>query len=153
MQKANLLTTAMAIVAIAICSHANAQNNTQSRQIDSNSQLCYTSTYKAYSADHRQNTEVRPLEGALAKVMKLNGVKFQLKNTSFSNVNLGFIPQNVKEVLPEAVRSGNVEHASIVPVLVEAIKEQQKQIETQQMVIDRLQRQVNALLNATATPK
>lgn len=143
----------MAALTIAATSTANAQTTNPNKPQNSKTQLAYAKPSPGQAAERRQSTEVRPLEGALAKVMKLNGVQLHLNHATFTNVNLGFVPQNVKEVLPEAIRSGNVEYASVVPVLVEAMKEQQRQIETQQVVIDRLQRQVNALLNATAKPK
>ena len=48
--------------------------------------------------------------------------------------DLGFIAQEVKDVLPELVRINedgkmSLRQASIIPLLVEAIKEQQKQID------------------------
>lgn len=153
MQVSRFLMYAVAALAIAATSNANAQNTNPKTSKNTKAQLALAKTSTSPTAEHRQRSEVRPLEGALSKVMQLNGVSIHLNNATFSNVNLGFMPHNVKAVLPEAIHNGNVEHASVVPVLVEAMKEQQRQIETQQLVIDRLQRQVNALMNATAKPK
>ena len=50
------------------------------------------------------------------------------------NEDIGFIAQQVQEVLPEIVRENDegylsIRERAIVPLLVEAIKEQQKQID------------------------
>ena len=79
----------------------------------------------------------------MAKVMKLNGVNFRWKDETNHRPgnNVGFIAQEVLEVLPEVVSGGgkdekgnevyySIEYGSVVPVLVEAMKEQQQQIET-----------------------
>ncbi len=91
-------------------------------------------------SDISLNMNVKPIENALDKVMKLKGVSFTWKeDTSAScmtNIkdDIGFIAQEVKEVIPELVRKNDncllsLRDKGIIPILVEAIKEQQCQIE------------------------
>lgn len=72
-------------------------------------------------------------------ISSLHGVKFEWKNSEYKSMNfddkahIGFIAQEVEEVLPELVYVNNegfkcIEYANLVAVLVESTKEQQKLI-------------------------
>jgi hypothetical protein len=88
------------------------------------------------SSDARFKENVEPLTDSLNKVLKLRGVQFNWKQDEYPEHNfseerqVGFIAQEVAEVLPEVVNKSNdeegfysVSYGRIVPVLVEAIKE------------------------------
>ena len=83
------------------------------------------------SSDIRLKTNVATLTNALNKVESLRGVSFEWNNNSplvKNELQLGLIAQEVQEVLPEVVSPSvegylGVAYGSIVPVLVEAIKE------------------------------
>ena len=73
---------------------------------------------------------IKPIENALDKVEKLQGVTFNWKEPGLANLNkdIGFIAQDVQKVLPELVRENengklSLRHQGIVPILLEAIKE------------------------------
>ena len=74
---------------------------------------------------------IKPIEKALDKVEKLQGVTFDWKESdSILNIkeDIGFIAQDVQKVLPELVRENengklSLRHQGIIPVLLEAIKE------------------------------
>jgi hypothetical protein len=80
-------------------------------------------------------------ENNLEKILKLNAVRYRWKEYN-DLLNLGFIAQEVESIVPEAVRYDEVndiysmEYTAIIPVLVEAMKEQQEVIENQQKTID-----------------
>ena len=89
------------------------------------------------TSDARLKENVRDLEGSLDRTLKLRGVKFDWIDESKSKDNLGFIAQEVEEVIPEVVKDITnidgeehkvVNYQAVVPVLVEAIKEQQSLI-------------------------
>jgi hypothetical protein len=72
--------------------------------------------------------------------LKLRGVTFDWDRDAFKERNfpegrrIGFLAQELEQVLPELVNTGadgykSVSYAGVVPVLVEAMKAQQKQIE------------------------
>ena len=75
------------------------------------------------------------------KVLTLNGVTYNWRASEFpekkfdSNRHVGVIAQELETVLPEAVETGedgykSVDYNNITPLLIEAMKEQQEQIET-----------------------
>lgn len=85
----------------------------------------------AYS-DARVKENVETLDGALDKVMKMRGVSYNKIGEQEKKV--GVIAQEILEVLPEVVSQDDtgtysVAYGNIVSVLIEAIKEQQKQID------------------------
>ena len=96
----------------------------------------------AGSSDVRFKTNIFPIENSLEKVLQLRGVTFDWKikefpSRKFSNKKaMGFIAQEVEQVVPEVVQNENnaeayksVQYDKMVALLVEAIKEQQQQIE------------------------
>jgi len=98
----------------------------------------------AYStSDKRLKENIKPLDSALDKVLKISGVEFDWKELSEKEKktihgneghDVGVIAQEIEEVLPEVVTTRDsgykaVKYEKIVPLLIEAIKEQQKQIE------------------------
>ena len=81
------------------------------------------------------------LTDALEKVLRLRPVAYDWRRAEHPDKNfnagrqLGFIAQEVNAVLPEVVsqdRAGfySIAYSQIIPVLVEAIKEQQRSIDT-----------------------
>ena len=86
-----------------------------------------TGDITAYS-DKRLKTNIKTISGALEKVNALRGVTFDKDGKR----GLGVIAQEVEKILPEVVLDGeeykSVAYGNIVGVLIEAVKEQQKQI-------------------------
>lgn len=100
-------------------------------------------------SDSRLKTDIRTLAGALTAVQSLRGVSFRWDPAQFggrtvpAGRQIGFIAQEAQRVLPEVVttdESGylSIQYANVVPVLVEAIKEQQKQIDAKNAAIEKL---------------
>jgi len=82
--------------------------------------------------------------------MQLNGVRFRwMKHDEW--FNLGFIAQDVQNIIPESVRYDEsndiflMEYSAIIPVLVEGMKEQQTIIKDQQSAILQLIRRIERL--------
>ena len=86
-----------------------------------------TGDITAYS-DKRLKTNIETISGALEKVNALRGVTFDKDGKR----GLGVIAQEVEKILPEVVLDGeeykSVAYGNIVGVLIEAMKEQQSQI-------------------------
>ena len=106
--------------------------------ISSTGTLTVTGDVVAYGSpsDAKYKENVKPIENALDKVMVLEGVSFDWKeNSEVLDIkeDIGFIAQDVQKVIPELVREnedGNLSlrYQGLIPVLLEAMKEQQKQI-------------------------
>jgi hypothetical protein len=98
----------------------------------------------------KKNIELLSAENNIGKIMQLNGVRYEWKEYN-DNLNLGFIAQDVVDILPEAVRYDadndiySMEYTAIIPVLVEGMKEQQNIIENQNAQIKVLQTQNKSL--------
>jgi len=115
-----------------------------------------TNAITAYYSDERLKTDITEISGALDKVMQLRGVTFRANNIAESfgysteKEQVGVIAQDVEKVLPQIVvpapfdimqlqegieisRSGEnyktVHYDKLVPLLIQAIKEQQVMIE------------------------
>ena len=95
--------------------------------------LTVTGDVVAYGSpsDISLKENIKPIDNALDKVSKLKGVTFDWKKSdSILKIkeDIGFIAQDVKEVLPDLVRTNDdgklsLRDKGIIPVLVEAIKE------------------------------
>lgn len=107
----------------------------------------------AGSSDARFKTNIFPIANPLQKVLQLRGVTFDWKTKDFpsrmfsANRAVGFIAQEVEQVLPEVVQTENttegyksVQYDKVVALLVEAIKEQQKQIESLKTEVKKLRK-------------
>jgi hypothetical protein len=97
----------------------------------------------AYS-DARVKENIETISDALAKVTSLRGVSYTRKDSEDKSRKVGVIAQEVLDVLPEVVQqddSGNysVAYGNMVGVLIEAIKEQQRQIENLQYLLSQKQ--------------
>jgi hypothetical protein len=116
----------------------------------------------AYASDKRLKHKVKPIEDALSKVKSLTGMTYQWNEIGKEHGwdpdtevrEAGVFAQDVQAVLPEAVRlapfdddhgisrSGEsfltVKYDKIVPLLIEAIKEQQTQIEELKELVNKL---------------
>ena len=88
-------------------------------------------------SDKRLKENIKPIESALEKAIKLQGVTFDWKKSD-SELNIkediGFIAQDVQKVVPELVRENengmlSMRHQGIAPILLEAIKELKNEIE------------------------
>lgn len=89
------------------------------------------------SSDKRLKNNIKPIESALDKVSKISGNTFdwnEEKQNTYKGKDYGVIAQEIEEVMPELVDTRDngykaVKYEKIVPLLIESIKELQKEIE------------------------
>jgi len=108
------------------------------------------------SSDARFKEDILEIEQPLQKVLNMEGVNYRWKTEEFSERGFpegrhyGVIAQEIEKVLPEIVMENNGEKAvaytEIIPVLIEAMKEQQSQIERQNREIDELKAMMKEIL-------
>ena len=80
------------------------------------------------NSDERLKTEVKTIENALYKVMKMRGVTY----TKSAEKGMGVIAQEVEKVIPEVVHDGeykSVAYGNMVGVLIEAVKDLKKELD------------------------
>ena len=94
-----------------------------------------------YSSDRSLKENIQPIENALEKVSKINGVTFDWKDEYLESRkgwvrkrDTGIIAQEVQEVLPEVVHEKvdgtlGVKYEKIIGLLIESIKDLKAEIE------------------------
>lgn len=120
-----------------------------------------TNNITAYYSDERLKRITGNIENALDKVQQLNGFYYYenevAKSLGYNNNErqVGVSAQEVEKILPEVIADApinnnfegadykTVRYEKLVPLLIEAIKEQQQQIEDQQKKIDSLYSLIN----------
>ena len=89
-------------------------------------------------SDATLKTDIKPLDSALDKVMSMRGVSYEFINQNkadgATSREIGFLAQEMNKTVPEVVYGagdGNlgIDYAKLTSVLVEAIKDQQSQIQ------------------------
>jgi hypothetical protein len=101
------------------------------------------------TSDVRFKKNISPLSNVLSKVLSVQGVSYNWKKEEFpsksfgSKTELGFIAQDLEQIFPELVETDkdgfkSVQYSHMVPVLLEAIKEQQKLINQLQGTVSNL---------------
>ena len=109
----------------------------------------YTTTGWIHSSDGRLKTNIQPLQSSLNKILQLKAVSYNWKNNPTADRQVGFIAQDVQKVFPEVVvadESGNygMAYQNLVAPIVEAMKEQQQQIEALKAENEKLKAQNDA---------
>jgi hypothetical protein len=86
------------------------------------------------NSDSRLKSNIITLGGTLSKLMLIGGKNYTMK-TNESILKIGLLAQEVQKAFPELVKKANdsegtlsVNYQGMIPVLINAIKEQQKQI-------------------------
>jgi hypothetical protein len=102
-------------------------------------------------SDERLKKEIEPLQNALTKVAHLRGVTYSWRTEGVEGrgfpegTQIGLIAQEVEAVIPEVIHTTvggykGIDYQKLVPLLIEAVKEQQVRLEAQHTEIARLRR-------------
>lgn len=111
------------------------------------------------TSDARLKKDIQSIDSSLEKIKNIRGVKYAWKNEKNAHGKFndrhhyGVIGQEVEEVLPEAVskdREGTVKvaYSELIPVMIEAMKEQQSIIDEQKKEIEELKLIVKKILSS-----
>ncbi len=112
------------------------------------------------ASDAKLKRNINKVDGALDKIMQLEGMTYEFRRDEYPELglnpglNYGFLTENVKSVMPEAVTPGIgtdakvadfevLNYDMVIPVLVEAMKEQQSLISELQAKVATLKAMVN----------
>ena len=109
-----------------------------------------------WASDLRFKKNIKTIDSPIDKINNIRGVSFEWKRSEYQDKGLpegehyGVIAQEIEQVLPEIVKEGPngdkaVSYTELVPILTEAIKEQQKQLEEQQRQVEYLLQRVESL--------
>ncbi|MDX1938146.1 MAG: tail fiber domain-containing protein [Flavihumibacter sp.] len=95
----------------------------------------YAANGTIQTSDARLKTNIQPLRYGLKEVLQLKPVSYNWIDASMPDGKIGLIAQEVKAVIPEVVvgdetkENLGMNYAELVPVLINAVKEQQEQID------------------------
>jgi integrin beta 8 len=109
------------------------------------------------TSDQRFKKNILPLQNSLSKLLSLRGVSYQWRIDDFPNrrfkegSNIGLIAQEVQQLFPELVSTNSegflsVSYSGLSPIIIEAMKEQQKLIEDLQSELKEADNKYKALL-------
>jgi hypothetical protein len=132
-----------------------------SKKLSVNGNIEYTGTISQVS-DNRLKSNIQELTNIIEKILKIRGVSFEWNTKNMPDLvvdkrpQIGVIAQEVEMEFPEIVSTNEkgykmVDYTKLTPILVEAVKEQQQQIETQRKEIIELKTLVNSLIANQAT--
>jgi hypothetical protein len=100
---------------------------------------CISASNLACPSDERLKRDITPLSYGLPEVLRLRPVTWQWKDATRTEPKLGFVAQDVEPVLPELIIQNadnkgalGLNYMGLVPVTINAIRQQQVQIEDQQ---------------------
>lgn len=130
-----------------------------------------TATVTAYASDARLKTNFTPIANAIGKLLELTGYEYDWNEEVCNKVNFPFInkhehgvkAQEVQKVVPDAVTlapfdrgedgisvSGEnyltVDYTKLIPLLIQAVKEQQELIQQQAVKLLDLEQKLNKLV-------
>ncbi len=110
-----------------------------------------TATAFYYTSDKRKKKNIKQLDGkrSLENIKKMNGYHFNWKHNNKKDI--GFIAQEVQQVYPQLVSKVGknekqhlaVKYGNIISIAIEAIKEQQRQIEKLEQKVRKLEKKLD----------
>jgi hypothetical protein len=110
--------------------------------------------YEYYFSDERFKDNMIPISNASEKIKFLNGYSFDWKEEFivFNESEYGIMAQEMKQVMPNSVRKGKdgylqVKYTSLVPLMIEGIKEQDDRILNFKNRIENLKNRIENLKN------
>ena len=102
------------------------------------------------TSDGRLKSNIQRLDYGLESIMKLEPVSYTWKDGTDRNRKLGLIAQDVDKVISEVVDKGTdpaqtlgINYSELVPVLIKAIQEQQKQIDDLKAIVSSMAEERN----------
>ncbi len=101
----------------------------------------------ALTSDSRLKRNIEPLSSSIDQIMELNPVIYDKKSSISSNdyntTEVGFVAQELQKIFPDLVEEDrsedkvlSVQYIQLIPVLVKALQEQQKEIEELRAMIE-----------------
>jgi hypothetical protein len=101
------------------------------------------------SSDARLKSNIVSLGSTLSRLLLIDGKSYEMKGKQ----KIGVLAQEIQEVFPELVSEDEnemlaVNYQGLVPVLINALKEQESKFEKQQAEIEELKEMVNQLISS-----
>ena len=102
------------------------------------------------NSDARLKANIISLGFTLGKLLQVDGKTYTFKEDKNHNSKIGLLAQDIEKVFPELVTETNgiksVNYQGLIPVLINALKEQDQKINDQQSQINKLENVVHELI-------
>lgn len=102
------------------------------------------------NSDARLKANIVSLGATLSKLLQIDGKSYTMKKDESKKQKIGLLAQDIEKVFPELVSESNgiksVNYQGIVPILINALKEQDEKMKVQQSQIDKLENLVQELI-------
>ena len=99
------------------------------------------------NSDARLKANIVSLGATLTKLLQIDGKTYTMKKDKNEKQKIGLLAQDIEKLFPELVSESNgiksVNYQGLVPVLINALKEQDRKMKSQQSQIDELKTLVN----------
>jgi len=110
----------------------------------------YTTSGWMHASDKRLKTNIQVISNAKDIILNLEGVYFNWK-TDTEKRQVGFIAQDVEKIIPEIISKNqdgyySISYGNFAPIIVEAMKEQQSQIEDLKSENEALKQKLNEII-------
>ncbi|CAI8298332.1 MAG: Autotransporter adhesin UpaG [Bacteroidota bacterium] len=111
------------------------------------------------NSDARLKADIISLGSTLAKLLKIDGKTYTMKKDENKKQKIGVLAQDIEKVFPELVSESNgvksVNYQGLVPVLINALKEQDSKMNEQEAKLNKQQFEIDelkAIVNKLITP-
>ena len=97
-------------------------------------------------SDARLKTNIRTLNYGLSTILMMKPMEYNWKQSQEKDTKIGFLAQDLRKIIPEVVVGDEtketlaVNYTELIPVLVKAIQEQQRQIEELKQELKKISR-------------
>ncbi len=103
------------------------------------------------TSDKRLKSNIISLGSTLTKLLQIDGKSYTMKKDESEKQKIGLLAQDIEKVFPELVSESNgiksVNYQGLVPVLINALKEQEEKIKSQEGKLLRLESLVQDLID------
>ena len=103
------------------------------------------------NSDARLKANIVSLGATLSKLLQIDGKSYTMKKDESEKQKIGLLAQDIEKVFPELVSESNgiksVNYQGLVPVLINALKEQEEKIKSQENKLLKLESLVQDLVD------
>ena len=103
------------------------------------------------TSDKRLKSNIISLGSTLTKLLQIDGKSYTMKKDESEKQKIGLLAQDIEKVFPELVSESNgiksINYQGLVPVLINALKEQEEKIKFQERKLLRLESLVQDLID------
>jgi hypothetical protein len=133
-----------AVASLLEVGNGTAETSRSNAMVVSSNGYVWIQGYLTQASDARLKKNIAPLSNSLTSIQQLNGYTYKWRDEKRdSTMQIGLLAQELQKVYPQLVKESSngdlsVNYIGLIPVLLEGMKEQQKQIDDLQREIKKM---------------